>query len=106
MQDNRPRIIHTKEFQNEGRITQALQVGPRLVADGKEKIMKEFGTDLIADRIDAVSYEGLIQNVKFPRDYFSHVFAFNVQRQTPHSPYFIEVDEAFAKRYPIENFRL
>ena len=40
MQDNRPRIIHTKELQNEGRITQALQVGPRLVAGGKEKIMK------------------------------------------------------------------
>jgi uncharacterized protein YigE (DUF2233 family) len=41
MQDNRPRIIHTTEFQSEGSITQALQVGPRLVVDGKEKIMKK-----------------------------------------------------------------
>lgn len=41
MQDTRPRIIHTQELQNERRITQALQVGPRLVVDGKEKIMKK-----------------------------------------------------------------
>jgi len=41
IQDSRPRIIHTKEFHNEGSITQALQVGPRLVVDGKEKIMKK-----------------------------------------------------------------
>jgi len=41
MQDNRPRIIHTNEFHNEGSITQALQVGPRLVVEGKEKIMKK-----------------------------------------------------------------
>ncbi len=41
MQNNRPRIIHTKEFQNEWKVTQALQVGPRLVVDGKEKIMKK-----------------------------------------------------------------
>jgi uncharacterized protein YigE (DUF2233 family) len=41
MQDNRPRIIHTNEFHTEGGITQALQVGPRLVVEGKEKIMKK-----------------------------------------------------------------
>ena len=41
MQDNRPRIIHTNEFHSEGSITQALQVGPRLVVEGKEKIMKK-----------------------------------------------------------------
>jgi uncharacterized protein YigE (DUF2233 family) len=41
MQDNHPRIIHTKEFQREGNITQALQVGPRLVVEGKEKSMKK-----------------------------------------------------------------
>lgn len=41
MQDDRPRIIHTNEFQSEGNITQALQVGPRLVVEGKEKIMKK-----------------------------------------------------------------
>jgi len=41
MQNNRPRIIHTKEFQSEGNITQAIQVGPRLVVEGKEKIMKK-----------------------------------------------------------------
>jgi len=41
MQDNRPRIIHTKEFQSEGNINQALQVGPRLVVEGKEKIVKK-----------------------------------------------------------------
>jgi uncharacterized protein YigE (DUF2233 family) len=41
IQDNRPRIIHTSEFQNEANITQAIQVGPRLVVEGKEKIMKK-----------------------------------------------------------------
>jgi uncharacterized protein YigE (DUF2233 family) len=41
IQDNRPRIIHTSEFQNEGTISQALQVGPRLVVSGKEKVMKK-----------------------------------------------------------------
>jgi uncharacterized protein YigE (DUF2233 family) len=41
MQDKRPRIIHTNEFHIEGSITQALQVGPRLVVEGKEKIMKK-----------------------------------------------------------------
>jgi exopolysaccharide biosynthesis protein len=41
MQDNRPRIIHTKEFQSEGNINQALQVGLRLVVEGKEKIVKK-----------------------------------------------------------------
>ena len=32
IQGNRPRMIHTKEFQNDRTISQALQVGPRLVA--------------------------------------------------------------------------
>jgi uncharacterized protein YigE (DUF2233 family) len=41
MQDNHPRIIHASEFHSEGSITQALQVGPRLVVEGKEKIMKK-----------------------------------------------------------------
>jgi uncharacterized protein YigE (DUF2233 family) len=41
IQNNRPRIIHTKEFQNDGTTSQALQVGPRLVVNGKEKIMKK-----------------------------------------------------------------
>jgi hypothetical protein len=41
IQDSRPRIIHTKEFENDGTISQALQVGPRLVVDGKVKIMKK-----------------------------------------------------------------
>ncbi len=40
IEDKRPRIIHTSEFQNEGTISQALQVGPRLVVSGKEKVMK------------------------------------------------------------------
>jgi len=40
IQGNRPRIIHTKELENDGTISQALQVGPRLVVDGKAKIMK------------------------------------------------------------------
>jgi len=41
IQDNRPRIIHTKEFQNEGTISQALQVGPRLVVDDRELRLKK-----------------------------------------------------------------
>jgi uncharacterized protein YigE (DUF2233 family) len=41
VQNNRPRIIHTKEFQNERSITQALQVGPRLVVAGRELRMKK-----------------------------------------------------------------
>jgi uncharacterized protein YigE (DUF2233 family) len=41
IQDGRPRIIHTKELQNNETISQALQVGPRLVVDGKIKIMKK-----------------------------------------------------------------
>jgi hypothetical protein len=41
IQDNRPRIIHTKEFQNEGSISQALQVGPRLVVNGRELRLKK-----------------------------------------------------------------
>ena len=41
IQGNRPRMIHTKEFQNDRTISQALQVGPRLVVDGKEKILKK-----------------------------------------------------------------
>ncbi|MDO8957066.1 MAG: phosphodiester glycosidase family protein, partial [Deltaproteobacteria bacterium] len=41
IQANRPRIIHTKEFQNEGTISQALQVGPRLVVNGRELRLKK-----------------------------------------------------------------
>lgn len=41
IQDNRPRIIHTKEFQPGKNISQALQVGPRLVVDGKEMRLKK-----------------------------------------------------------------
>jgi uncharacterized protein YigE (DUF2233 family) len=41
IQDGRPRIIHTKELPNNKAISQALQVGPRLVVDGKVKIMKK-----------------------------------------------------------------
>ena len=41
IQNNRPRIIHTKEFQKAGTITQALQVGPRLVVNGRELRMKK-----------------------------------------------------------------
>ncbi len=41
IQDNRPRIIHTREYQNAGTISQALQVGPRLVASGRELRMKK-----------------------------------------------------------------
>jgi uncharacterized protein YigE (DUF2233 family) len=41
IQENRPRIIHTKEFQHEKSISQALQVGPRLVVDGRELQLKK-----------------------------------------------------------------
>ncbi len=41
IQNNRPRIIHTKEFQDEENVTQALQVGPRLVVSGRELRMKK-----------------------------------------------------------------
>ncbi len=41
IQDNIPRIIHTSQFQKEKNISQALQVGPRLVVDGKGKTMKK-----------------------------------------------------------------
>jgi uncharacterized protein YigE (DUF2233 family) len=36
IQENRPRIIHTNEFQNDRGISQAMQVGPRLVVNGRE----------------------------------------------------------------------
>jgi uncharacterized protein YigE (DUF2233 family) len=39
--DNRPRIIHTNEFQNDQKISQAMQVGPRLVVNGRELQMKK-----------------------------------------------------------------
>jgi uncharacterized protein YigE (DUF2233 family) len=41
VQDNQARIIHTTEFQNNRNITQALQVGPRLVVNGRELQMKK-----------------------------------------------------------------
>ena len=41
IQNSRPRIVHTKEFPKEGSITQALQVGPRLVVSGRELRMKK-----------------------------------------------------------------
>ena len=41
IRDSQPRIIHTKEFQNEGTLSQALQVGPRLVVDGRELRLKK-----------------------------------------------------------------
>jgi len=41
IQDNLPRIIHTNELWKDGNISQALQVGPRLVVNGKEKRMKK-----------------------------------------------------------------
>jgi uncharacterized protein YigE (DUF2233 family) len=41
IQDNFPRIIHTKDYQPSGNIYQALQVGPRLVVDGRELRMKK-----------------------------------------------------------------
>jgi uncharacterized protein YigE (DUF2233 family) len=40
IQENRPRIIHTNEFQNDRNISQAMQVGPRLVVNGRELQMK------------------------------------------------------------------
>jgi uncharacterized protein YigE (DUF2233 family) len=40
IQENRPRIIHTNEFQNDRNISQAIQVGPRLVVNGRELQMK------------------------------------------------------------------
>ena len=41
IQDNIPRIIHTTEYQNGWNISQALQVGPRLVVNGRELQMKK-----------------------------------------------------------------
>jgi len=41
IQDHRPRIIHTQEFQKENNISQALQVGPRLVVNGRELRLKK-----------------------------------------------------------------
>ncbi len=41
IQDNRPRIIHTSEFQYGGAVSQAIQVGPRLVVGGRELQMKK-----------------------------------------------------------------
>ncbi|MBM4332358.1 MAG: phosphodiester glycosidase family protein [Deltaproteobacteria bacterium] len=41
VQDNRPRIIHTKEFHNERPVSQALQVGPRVVVAGRELLLKK-----------------------------------------------------------------
>lgn len=41
VQDNLPRIIHTTEYQNGRNISQALQVGPRLVVNGRELQMKK-----------------------------------------------------------------
>ncbi len=41
IQDNQARIIHTTEFQSDRNITQALQVGPRLVVKGRELQMKK-----------------------------------------------------------------
>jgi uncharacterized protein YigE (DUF2233 family) len=40
IQENRPRIIHTDEFQSIRNISQAMQVGPRLVVNGRELRMK------------------------------------------------------------------
>lgn len=40
VQNQSPRIIHTKEYRNDSNISQALQVGPRLVVDGRELQMK------------------------------------------------------------------
>jgi uncharacterized protein YigE (DUF2233 family) len=41
VQDDLPRIIHTTEYQNGRNISQALQVGPRLVVNGRELQMKK-----------------------------------------------------------------
>ncbi len=40
IQDNIPRIIHTKEFLSGQPVSQALQVGPRLVVNGRELRLK------------------------------------------------------------------
>jgi uncharacterized protein YigE (DUF2233 family) len=40
IENERARIIHTRDFQNDRMITQALQVGPRLVAEGRELRLK------------------------------------------------------------------
>ena len=41
IQDNTPRIIHTAEYLTDRNISQALQVGPRLVVSGRELRMKK-----------------------------------------------------------------
>jgi uncharacterized protein YigE (DUF2233 family) len=41
IQDNSPRIIHTAEYLTDRNISQALQVGPRLVVNGRELQMKK-----------------------------------------------------------------
>jgi len=41
IQDNSPRIIHTAEYLIDRNISQALQVGPRLVVSGRELRMKK-----------------------------------------------------------------
>ena len=41
VQGNSPRIIHTREYLPNGNISQALQVGPRLVVNGRELQMKK-----------------------------------------------------------------
>lgn len=41
VQDDLPRIIHTTEYHNGHNISQALQVGPRLVVNGRELQMKK-----------------------------------------------------------------
>jgi uncharacterized protein YigE (DUF2233 family) len=40
VQSNRPRLVHTREFQNDRSVSQALQVGPRLVVEGRELRLK------------------------------------------------------------------
>jgi uncharacterized protein YigE (DUF2233 family) len=41
IQDGQPRIIHTNEYRYEKSISQALQVGPRLVVEGQEVRLKK-----------------------------------------------------------------
>jgi uncharacterized protein YigE (DUF2233 family) len=41
IQNGQPRIIHTNQFQYEKDISQALQVGPRLVVEGREVRLKK-----------------------------------------------------------------
>ena len=41
IQNGQPRIIHTNEYKNEKSISQALQVGPRLVVGGQEVRLKK-----------------------------------------------------------------